>query len=208
MLDGEGVVRYVLDDPELREPIYTAMGAFITAYAREKTIHSAQSCYDRFIYADTDSLHLIGHDVPEGLDVHPTHLGAFKNEGRFDRSKYLRAKTYMETMIERKGSTLANYCKMMQSGLLIQREKKEIVILDTLKNYALLLNRSTDICRMTSEGQILFRNTKVTCAGMPDNVKEAVTYENFASGSTFEGKLMPRRYPSGIVLEKTTFTIK
>lgn len=151
VLDGEGVVRYVLDDPELRDPVYTAMGAFITAYAREKTIRSAQAVYDRFIYADTDSLHLIGHDVPEGLDVHPTRLGAWKNEGCFTYSKFIRAKTYMETV-----------------------------------------------------GEV----TKVTCAGMPDNVKEAVTYDNFHSGSTFEGKLMPRRYPGGIVLEKTTFTIK
>lgn len=151
VLDSDGVVRYVLDDPELREPVYTAMGAFITAYAREKTIRSAQAVYDRFIYADTDSLHLIGYDVPEGLEVHPTQLGAWKNEGCFTNSKFIRAKTYMETV----------------DGV-----------------------------------------TKVTCAGMPDNVKEAVTYENFNSGSTFTGKLMPRRYPGGIVLEKTTFTIK
>lgn len=182
VLDGEGVVRYVLDDPELREPVYTAMGAFITAYAREKTIRSAQAVYDRFIYADTDSLHLIGQEVPEGLDVHPTHLGAWKNEGVFTNSKYLRAKTYMETMHEVKKDSLRNYARLMQDGATawIYREPDGI--------HAGI--------------------TKVTCAGMPDNVKEAVTYENFASGSTFEGKLMPRRYPGGIVLEKSTFTIK
>ena len=50
--------------------------------------------------------------------------------------------------------------------------------------------------------------TKVTCAGMPDNVKEQVTYDNFCPGATFSGKLMPRRYPGGIILEDTTFTIK
>lgn len=150
-LDEAGIVRYKLDEPELREPVYTAMGCFITAYAREKTIRSAQRVYDRFIYADTDSLHLVGHEEPEGLEIHPTHLGAWKNEGRFTDSKYLRAKTYMETV----------------DGV-----------------------------------------TKVTCAGMPDNIKELVTYENFTPGSTFFGKLMPRRYPGGIVLEETSFTIK
>ena len=151
-LDPEdNIVHYKYGDPETRDPVYTAMGCFITAYAREKTIRSAQSVYDRFIYADTDSLHLIGYDAPEGLDVHPTHLGAWKNEGCFQDSKYIRAKTYMETV----------------DGV-----------------------------------------TKVTCAGMPDNVKEQVTYDNFQSGSTFTGKLMPRRYPGGIILEDTTFTIK
>lgn len=151
-LDPEdNVVRYKYDDYETRDPVYTAMGAFITAYARNKTIRSAQAVYDRFIYADTDSLHLVGQEAPEGLEIHPTHLGAWKNEGCFDDSKFLRAKTYMETV----------------NG-----------------------------------------KTKVTCAGMPDNVKEKVTYDNFRPGATFDGKLMPRRYPGGIILEETTFTIK
>ena len=163
MIEGEDIVRFETIDtdekakkhgvepPELRNPVYTAMGAFITAYAREKTIRSGQRVYDRFIYADTDSLHLIGHDVPEGLEVHPTRLGAWKNEGEFTDSKFLRAKTYMETV----------------DGV-----------------------------------------TKVTCAGMPDNVKEMVTYDNFHSGAIFPGKLMPKRYPGGIVLEPRTFTIR
>ena len=83
--------------------------------------------------------------------VHPTRLGAWKNEGCFQDSKFLRAKTYMETV----------------------------------------------------DGK-----TKVTCAGMPDNVKEQVTYDNFHPGATFHGKLVPRRYPGGIILTPTDFTIQ
>lgn len=147
----KGVVMYSYTEVEEGDPVYTPMGCFITAYAREKTIRSAQAVYDRFIYADTDSLHLIGYDVPEDLDVHPTRLGAWKNEGCFQDSKFLRAKTYMETV----------------------------------------------------DGK-----TKVTCAGMPDNVKEQVTYDNFHPGATFHGKLVPRRYPGGIILTPTDFTIQ
>lgn len=162
-LDGDGVVRYEViktdetakkfkaKEPELRDPVYTAMGCFITAYARNKTIRSAQSVYDRFIYADTDSLHLEGFEIPKGLEVHPTKLGAWKHEGNFTDSLFVRAKTYLETI----------------------------------------------------DGEL-----KVTCAGMPDNVKELVTYENFHSGSTFGGKLLPRRHAGGVVLEETNFTIK
>lgn len=168
VLDDNGVVKYVMwnkenaekypwiPEPELRDPVYTAMGAFITAYARDKTIRSGQAVFDRFIYADTDSLHLIGMDEPEGLEIHPTHLGAWKNEGTFIDSKYIRAKTYMESIVEYD---------------------------DTV-------------------------TVKVTCAGMPDNIKEKVTYDNFHVGSTFDGKLMPKRYPGGIILTPTTFTIK
>lgn len=179
-LDEDGIVRYRLGEPEERESVYTAMGAFITAYAREKTIRSAQAVYDRFIYADTDSLHLIGQNEPEGLDIHPTRLGAWKNEGRFKDSKYLRAKTYMETM--------------------------EHVKPATLKNFALALNQSDDVQR--DGDNVVYYITIVTCAGMPDNVKAKVTYDNFRPGSTFDGKLMPKRFPGGVVLMPTTFTIK
>lgn len=151
MIDHDGLVQYTLDDPDIRDPVYTAMGAFITAYARNKTIRSAQAVYDRFVYADTDSLTLIGDELPEGLDVHPTKLGCWAHEGAFSDSKFIRAKTYMKTI----------------DGV-----------------------------------------DKVTCAGMPDNVKEKVTYENFHTGSTFTGKLMPRRCVGGVVLVDTTFTIK
>lgn len=150
-LDDAGIVRYEFGDEELQDPVYTAMGAFITAYARNKTIRAAQENFDRFIYCDTDSLHITGHDAPDNLDVHPTRLGAWKHECSFTDSKFLRAKTYMETY----------------DGV-----------------------------------------DHVTCAGMPDNIKELVTYDNFTPGSTFDGKLMPRRYKGGIILEPTTFTIK
>ena len=149
-LDDDGVVKYEVEHCELRDPVYCPVGAFVTAHARNKTIRSAQLLYDRFIYADTDSLHIHGFDIPDNLDIHPTRLGAWKNEGAFSDSKFIRAKTYMETV----------------DGV-----------------------------------------TKVTCAGMPDNVKELVTYDNFHSGFVFPGKLVPRRYPGGIVLEETTFTI-
>ena len=50
--------------------------------------------------------------------------------------------------------------------------------------------------------------THVTCAGMPDKVKEQVTYDNFTEGATYTGKLTPKRYKGGIVLQDTTFKIK
>lgn len=92
----DGVVHYRNDEPETREPIYIPMGAFITAYARNTTIRAAQNVFDRFIYADTDSLHLVGTELPEGLDIHDTRLGAWAHEKTFTRAKFIRAKTYVE----------------------------------------------------------------------------------------------------------------
>jgi hypothetical protein len=147
----DNIVHYELNEPEYREPVYTAVGAFITAWARYKTITTAQKLYDRFIYADTDSLHLVGYDIPDNIEVHPSNLGAWKLEGTFTDSKFLRAKTYIETI----------------------------------------------------DGEM-----HVKCAGMPDNVKELVTYDNFTIGVSFGGKLQPKRYAGGIVLTPTDFTIQ
>lgn len=96
MLSPEGSVVYVLDEPDTRKPLYIPIGSFITSWARNTTIRAAQSVYNRFLYADTDSLHLIGTDTPENLDISPTRLGAWKLENEFTRAKFLRAKTYIE----------------------------------------------------------------------------------------------------------------
>lgn len=113
VLDEDGVVSLVMGDEELRDPVYTPVGVFITAYARDLTIRAAQLHYDSFVYADTDSLHLLaspdeipdplcnvegctGH--PAKLDVDPNRLGAWKHETVFDAAIYVRSKCYSERM--------------------------------------------------------------------------------------------------------------
>ena len=49
---------------------------------------------------------------------------------------------------------------------------------------------------------------EVKCAGMPDNCKSLVTYDNFKYGAEFEGKLMPKRIKGGAALRETTYQIK
>lgn len=97
ILDPEdGVVKYVMGIQDTREPVYTAMGAFITAYARDVTIRAAQDHYDVFAYADTDSLHLLTDHDPETLRIHKSDLGAWKHEYNFDAAIFVRAKCYIE----------------------------------------------------------------------------------------------------------------
>lgn len=91
-----GGIEYIMGEKETRNPIYIPVSTFITAYARYETISSAQKVYDRFIYADTDSLHLIGDDLPECLEVDPVALGAWKHESTFSRARFLRHKSYIE----------------------------------------------------------------------------------------------------------------
>jgi hypothetical protein len=107
-LDGDGVVRWHLGEEETRDPVYTPVGAFITAYGRAKTINAAQADYSRYLYSDTDSVHFSGTAPIDGLEIHDTALGCWAHEATFERCKYIRAKTYChiiagETVIKAAG---------------------------------------------------------------------------------------------------------
>lgn len=87
-------IRYEAKEPIYKKPVYIASAAFMTSYARELTIRTGQKLFDRYIYSDTDSLHLTGLELPEDIDIHPTKLGAWKFEYSFSRGRYLKAKMY------------------------------------------------------------------------------------------------------------------
>ena len=121
-------VTYYYGAEESRTAYYVPVAFFITSYARDKIIRAAQQLGERFIYADTDSLHVKGTE-PADIDIDEYRLGAFKIEEEFDHAIFIRQKTYMES-----------------------------------------INGKND----------------VKCAGMPKNIKETVTFENFKEGATFE----------------------
>ena len=94
-------IKFEMNEQEFRDPIYTPMGVFITAYARDVTIRAAQDNYDCFAYADTDSLHLITDTEPENLNIHPSELGAWKKELEFNSAFYARPKAYCEKVLHK-----------------------------------------------------------------------------------------------------------
>lgn len=151
-LDREkNIVRYYTSSEEQVKGGYIPIATFITAYARDKIIRGAQACGDRFVYADTDSLHVVGTEPIPGLDVDNKRLGAFKLESTFTKARFIRQKTYME---------------------------------------------------------IFEREINIKCAGMPDEIKNKLNPEDFYEGATFDGKLLPKVVPGGVILEDTTFQIK
>lgn len=166
ILDENEIIRYEMNEEEIGEPIYTAVGIFITSYSRRRIQSSGQAVYDRFLYADTDSIHLIGNDVPD-IPVDDVELGYFKLESTFKRAKYIRAKTYIE-----------------------EEEKRFYFTVNDTK-YVLVRP---------------YLNIK--CAGMPQNLKDEVTFDSFEQGLTLTGKLMPKKYVGGVILEDAPFTIK
>ena len=99
-LREDGSVGYRLGEREFRKPIYVPLACFVTAYARDVTVRAAQANYDRFLYADTDSLHLLGREEPD-LPIHHSHLGMWAHESNFSKGRYIRAKTYAEVITQK-----------------------------------------------------------------------------------------------------------
>lgn len=152
-LDERGVVQLEMCEHEESNPVYTAMGAFITAYARQDLIRAAQNNYDRFLYCDTDSLHLRGTEEPN-LHLHPTELGAWKIEhnGRpFDDAVFIRPKQYCERFGD---------------------------------------------------------DDDVHVAGLPHEIAQRVRLEDMLHPQVWDGKLVPKRVPGGVVLSNTSFTLR
>lgn len=77
------------------ETVYLPIATFITSYAKEKLVKAINSNYKTFMYCDTDSIHLYGHNV-KGIEIHETKFGAWANEMIFNDFKYLGAKRYAE----------------------------------------------------------------------------------------------------------------
>ena len=178
-LDENGVVSYHMGEIEERDPIYVPVASFITSYARQVTIRTAQSVYDRFIYADTDSIHLIGTEIPD-IDIHSSRLGAWKQENTFVRGRFLRAKSYVEE---------------------VEHSRKEII--------KMILNKSfnKNLLRLDmKKGKYYYLH--ITCAGMPTSVYKNVTWDNFKVGSVFDGKLKQIKVKGGVVLQDIEYSIR
>ena len=103
----DDIVHYSISEKEEKDGIYLPVGAFITAYAREKTIRTSQSIKDYsiskygkdlYIYSDTDSIHslLSIEELKKFCDIDPVRLGAWKHEGNFEKAKFIRQKCYIE----------------------------------------------------------------------------------------------------------------
>lgn len=183
----DGILKFKISEITERDSIYIPIATFITAYARNYTIRSAQKVYERFLYADTDSLHLTEKEIPKGLKVDDYELGAWKHESTFDRAFYIRQKCYIE-----------NECKTTKD---LKQYKEKFENLRKLKLF--------HVKQFDKDYKIKgIRKIKVTVAGLPENLRKFVNFDNFKEGLILEGKLSQRQIKGGAFLANTTFEIK
>lgn len=117
-LGDDGVVHFILHEEHEKKVGYIPVGSAITSYARNFTIRHAMANYERFCYADTDSIHLQGLEPAEMVIVDPVEFCCWKNECDFDFAYYERQKTYAEHVIAEDGLELDKpYLNLKASGM-------------------------------------------------------------------------------------------
>ena len=101
-----GMIKYKISEEKEKKGVYLPVGAFITAYARRKTITTSQIIkeysiqkygIDKYIYSDTDSIHttLSIEELEKICDIDDVKLGFWANEEFCTRGKYIRQKCYI-----------------------------------------------------------------------------------------------------------------
>lgn len=95
-LDEENQIKFETISEFKKTPGYIPIGAAITSYAREFTIRTAQKNYKNFIYADTDSIHMINPEEAVGFKIHDTDFSCWKKECEWETAIFARQKTYIE----------------------------------------------------------------------------------------------------------------
>ena len=165
-LDDNGIIRLTKGKEEITDTNYLPVGAFITAWSRHNLITSIMAVYDRFIYCDTDSIHLLGEDEPDNIQIHPSDLGKWKKEVIFQRAKFLRAKCYCEEIIwgEKKGFLNEPDLKFTVSGL--PDYCREVVVDEetttplTFDNFAIGTRIKGKLVQKSTEGGAILTRTE------------------------------------------------
>jgi len=186
------------EDPPPADPIYTAYASFVTAYAREELVDTIMLCYDRFVYCDTDSIHLEGVETPKELlhKIHPDDLGMWDKEGEFKYAKFHRAKTYCEMLFAKKVTKKDRWGDVVESLKHCSKEEWE---------------------KLSENQRALDKNLK--CAGLQGHLKDYVSFEEFEIGLKINpeihkdvmgkplGKLMPCQVKGGTLLKVRKFSL-
>lgn len=179
----DGDVKFKSVKLQDKDPQYTALAAFITSYGRQVLLNAVISNWDRFLYCDTDSVHLEGFETPEAMLVDDTALGAWKCEGYWTRGLFIKQKAYMEEYI------------------------KELVVNETTGevSYELVTNLS-DLLELEDED--METEIEIKLAGATEEVRDQINFDNFKIGATFEGRRVMTRARGGYVIEDCPFTIR
>lgn len=213
----DGVIKYreveMIEHPQK----YYPMGIFITAWARDTFLNGMYAFPpERRLYGDTDSVHVLGFDIPDKLDVDPYELGKWKPENVFDSARFLRDKSYAENVMSvfDRVSTEDELCEEIN--------KYEKILNITIPKFKGSLKRkqeqlnehfkNIDVKDMEDDVKKIYKklhqNLDIKCAGLSDEAKVHIkTLDDFDLGRTYEGSKVKKQVKGGILIVTQSKTL-
>lgn len=175
---------------EYRPTGYIPVATFITAYARNELFNALEVLWDYFCYCDTDSVHILydGIKIAEKLlDIHPSKLGAWKQESRWNNAMFIRPKTYIEHEVIKDGkfNLKKNVWNIKACGM-PDNIKSKLKIEDFNIGTMWVSDKYLDT--------------------LPDKKKEKL-YKDYKIVIVPEGKLVPKQVDGGVILVERPFSI-
>ena len=187
----DGVVHFYDEECiEIKKAGYIPIGSAITSYSRAFTIRACQKNYDNFVYADTDSMHLLcTPDEVVGAPEDPVKFNHWKYEACWDEAIFVRAKTYIEHVTHENRDEVDSYYNVKCAGM-PDRAKANFVaklthepLEDDIEKY----EKEIGVSRL-NDAEIRFHK-------LPK-----FTLSDFKIGLEVPGSLKPKRIKGGIVL--------
>jgi len=190
VMDGD-ILRYDIIIEDKKKPGYIPIGSAITSYARDRTIRLAQKNYHPgkpgFCYADTDSLHCdFSKEDLKDIPIDDSKFCYWKVEEEWHTGWFTRQKTYIEVTEK-------------------FDPEKDIDDKTPLDDYGIIVR-----CAGMPE-----KSKKCFVRGMQGNMSGVVApktrrlkLSDFQPGLELKGKLLPKRFPGGIVLKDTNYKMR
>lgn len=181
-----GVLKFDWQEEHKKRTYHVAVASAITGWARRWLIIHAQKNMDRFIYCDTDSLHLEGSiDDVIGVKLDKTKFGAWDCENVWNEAVFLHQKTYIEVNDKEINVTACGMGK---------RCKKHL-------EFAYLYKKSKN-----KEQDILIQKAKKEKMDI-DFIKKGFELKDFKEGLTVPGNLKAHQIISGCLLSEQDFQL-
>lgn len=161
-----GILKFHTITQNNKTPTYIPVGSAITSKARLFTIKHAVKNKEKFCYADTDSLHILGGVNDNiGCDIEKNKLYTWKLESEWEDAIFVRPKTYIEHIDTRYEVTCAGMGKRCKE--LVRKRLGEDIDLGeiTMDEYLFIREGRMDLCDFKSGfksniGKLAFKQIK------------------------------------------------
>lgn len=126
ILENNKIIFKLLKKEYKNEGIYLPVAVFVNSYGRKLLYNAINKNIDKFIYCDTDSIHIIGK--AENIKIDNKKIGYYKLEAENVKAKYLKSKCYIYQNKKKIKKVISGANKESREKINFKNFKKGLII--------------------------------------------------------------------------------